>query len=182
MTVATILTSVERLSGGALPPFSCGAPVQDHFLASSARSGQAGGLSATHLAWSEGAIAGFVALSMSTVRLERHERPPEATVSQLPALLIAQLAVNASFRGHGLGEWLLRFAVGVGQGLQRQVGCRYVAIDCSEKLVGYYARHGFTESKGERRRRKEEAKRLAAPTAQSFRLHSSVAPASLYPP
>ena len=147
-----------RISSIGTPAFDCGASAQNDFLANLALSSQYAGVSATHLAFRGDVLVGYVTLAMSTVVLERHELPAGATVRSLPALLVAQLAVSKDARGQRIGDWLLKFAAGVAQTLRHQVGCRFLVVDCDEDLVPFYERYGFSESKGESRKRKAAAK------------------------
>jgi len=146
------------LSSSGPPAFDCGAAVQNEFLAMHAQAGQNDGVSATHLAFHGDECVGYVTLAMGTVRFEPHERPTGATVSTLPALLVAQLAVSINARRQGIGDWLLRFAAGVAQSMRHQVGCRFLIVDCDAPLVSFYRRYGFAESTAEKRRRKAAAK------------------------
>jgi GNAT superfamily N-acetyltransferase len=112
----TLPTELVRLSSDGPPAFECGATDQNEFLAKHALAGQYDGVSATHLAFRGDKCVGYVTLAMSTVLLERHERPAGAFIGNCPALLVAQLAVSTSARGQGVGHWLLKFSAGVAQG------------------------------------------------------------------
>jgi predicted N-acetyltransferase YhbS len=155
---------LQRLSDAPLPPFDCGAEVQNEFIATSARASQRAGISSTHVAFRGEQMLGFITLAMSTVRFEEHERPPEAPVSSLPAVLVAHLAVDKSVAKQGVGEWLLGIARGVAQSMRHHVGCRFLVVDCAPELVDYYKNKGFRESKGEKRRRKEVLSAMPART------------------
>lgn len=161
--------NLRQLSGGPLPAFDCGVLEQNEFLANFARASQQAGLSATYIALRDTQMLGFATLAMSTVQFERHERPPEAPVNVMPAVLVAHLAVDKSSAKRGVGAWLLRIARGVAQSLRYQIGCRFLAVDCAPELVQYYRQRGFKESKGEQRRRKK-ALELAPDRTPTYRL------------
>jgi GNAT superfamily N-acetyltransferase len=61
----------------------------------------------------------------------------------LPVLRLARLAVDSSVRGRGLGEQLLRFALGLALTMTEDHGCVGVAVDAKPGAEPFYARHGF---------------------------------------
>ena len=63
--------------------------------------------------------------------------------SNLPAALLARLAVARSLQGSGLGKQLLRHAFENLLGISKQVGCRYLIVDAYSSAVGWYAKFGF---------------------------------------
>lgn len=156
------MMEIVRLSDAPIPVFDCGTAAQNEFIMNRARPAQRDGVSATHVALRGDEMLGYVTLVMSTVRLESHERPSGAIVSAQPTLLVAQLAVAVNAQAQGVGGRLLQFARGVAQSMRHQVGCRYIAVDCDQSRVGFYARHGFSESKGERRKRRDLIKKTEA--------------------
>lgn len=185
------MVRIERLIGLA-PEIDCGAPGQNEFLRREAVGAQYYGISATHIAVTEtGEAVGFVTLAMSSVRFEAHERPHSASISTLPALLVAQLGVSTAHQGKGVGERLIRFSAGIAQSLRHSIGCRYLVVDCAPALAPYYERLGFRESKGEKRKRKQELKstgrddtdvavRLALDVTTGIWREVDVAPPHLY--
>lgn len=169
------MMEIVRLSDAPTPAFDCGTASQNEFISNWARLAQRDGVSATHIALRGDEMLGYVTLAMSTVRLESHERPSGAMVSAQPALLVAQLAVAVDAQGRGVGGRLLQFARGVAQSMRHQVGCRFIAVDCDESRVGYYARLGFRESKGERRRRLDSLSKAESGARQpTFRLSRDI--------
>jgi predicted N-acetyltransferase YhbS len=156
---------IVRTPDGPLPVFDCGAAEQNAFLVTSAQSSQRVGASSTHIALDGDVMLGFVTLAMSSVRLEAHERPAGATVSTLPALLVAQLAVATEHQRKGIAGRLLDFSQGIAQSIRHQAGCCFLAIDCDAALVEYYEGHGFRETKGECRHSKRRDKEAPPGTA-----------------
>ena len=166
---------ILRLSDSPLPVFDCGSMALNTYLVTHARAGQRAGVSATHIAMDGDTMLGYVTLALATVRFEVHERPRGATTVNLPALLVAQLAVALKAQGTGLGARLLGFAQGIAQSIRHQAGCRFLAVDCDAALAPYYSRYGFKESKGEMRARKKLLREQGegAPTPRQ-RLHRDV--------
>jgi uncharacterized protein len=155
----------------------CGANPQTAFIQEHAGIAQDVGLSSTYVAQnSDGRPAGFVSLTTGTVWFEAHERPHLAQTSNLPALVIAQLGVDESFRQQGVAKMLVRFSRGIAQSLRHVIGCRFLTLDCRKDLVPFYEHLGFRESKGEKRRRKKVLDETAGdPEVVPYRLHLDVA-------
>jgi GNAT superfamily N-acetyltransferase len=62
-----------------------------------------------------------------------------------PAVKIARLAVDHRFRRRGLGETLVRFALGtIKDQICPRVGCRFVVLDAKKQSVQFYLKQGFT--------------------------------------
>jgi GNAT superfamily N-acetyltransferase len=61
----------------------------------------------------------------------------------LPVLRLARLAVDYRVRGRGLGEQLLRFALGLALTMTEDYGCVGVSVDAKPGAEGFYARYGF---------------------------------------
>jgi hypothetical protein len=117
------------------------------FLKSYAKQHQRKGLSATHLAFVEGRIAGFVTLSSISV-------PPEELAPVMkglpprfgaPALLIARMATDTIFQGQRLvGPHLMRETVFVEAAARRAgSGCLGVVTDAKPEAVRFYDRFAF---------------------------------------
>jgi GNAT superfamily N-acetyltransferase len=63
--------------------------------------------------------------------------------SPLPVLRLARLAVDPRARGRGLGEQLLRFALGLALTMTEGYGCAGLAVDAKAGAEAFYARYGF---------------------------------------
>ncbi|WP_029145233.1 GNAT family N-acetyltransferase [Microbacterium luticocti] len=89
-------------------------------------------------------IAGFYSLAMAAVSkdaapqaLARH-RP-----SQIPCILLARLAVDASYHGQGLGWELLRDALLRAVQLSRSIGAAAVLVHCRDDAArAFYLHNG----------------------------------------
>ena len=95
----------------------------------------------------DGRIAGYYTLSSASLRAD--DLPRELTkalprYSHLPATLLGRLAVDASFRGWGLGETLLLDALRRAWQVTSQIGSLWVIVDAgSDRARRFYARYGF---------------------------------------
>src|SRR3954470_13717066 len=124
----------RKLEGPVTDRFDCGEKDQNEFLLQRAWREQQDGWSFTHLAYVGGMLAGYVTLANDAIELsvdERLESTPSATV---PALKVAQFAVDKRFQGHRVGEKLLVLALWhaqqTSQGTALGAGCRLLTLDC----------------------------------------------------
>jgi GNAT superfamily N-acetyltransferase len=64
--------------------------------------------------------------------------------AQIPAVLLARLALDKALQGQGLGGVLLAEALGRVVEATRTVAARFLVVDAiDESAMGYYVRHGF---------------------------------------
>ena len=82
-----------------------------------------------------------------------------------PAVKIAQLAVARRFSGHGLGKFIVGYAVANPRAVRAVpgVGCRYLTLDSQPHLVGWYERMGFKRNIEEQRYREQLARERNRP-------------------
>lgn len=130
--------------------FSCGKPALDEFLRTQASQAQGKFLSATHVlvpAHETSAIVGYVTLVSASVPLA--DCPPSlkriSNRPQLPALLLARMAVDSAHKGKGLGEYLLKHALIRAWQMNVASGCLLLIVDAKdEESKGFYVKYGFT--------------------------------------
>ncbi|WDR00892.1 GNAT family N-acetyltransferase [Devosia sp. J2-20] len=68
------------------------------------------------------------------------------TYDHCPAVKIARLAVDTRFKGNGLGQYLVDFALGLTrEEIMPRIGCRFVIVDAKQTAVKFYQdKCGFT--------------------------------------
>ena len=90
-------------------------------------------------------IAGFVTVTASelTPAVLPPQRRKKLPAYPVPVLRVARLAVDARFRGQGVGALLLRSALALALELQQRVGCLGVVVDAKRDAVAFYAKLGF---------------------------------------
>lgn len=93
--------------------FDCGQPALNQFLQRYAFINQLANSAQTYVCCSSGHIAGFYTLSVGSVE---HADAPLRVVKGLarypiPVMLLARLAVDHDYQGHGLGKALLKDAL-----------------------------------------------------------------------
>jgi len=66
----------------------------------------------------------------------------------LPAILLARLAVDKRFSGRGLGRALLSEALRVSLRASKQVGSRCIIVDAYPAALDWYRKYGFVPIEG----------------------------------
>jgi GNAT superfamily N-acetyltransferase len=137
------------------PPlgFDCGRDAQNSFLYARAWRDAKAGVSVTHLLFIKGLLASFVTLMMDSITLGRDEKPKGVTWRLVPALKIAQLAVDRRFSGHGLGRFVVSYVVAYARTVGTMIGCRMITLDAEQELVGWDASMGFRANREEQAHR-----------------------------
>ena len=148
----------HRLDGPVRDGFDCGDDEQNRFLLELAWPQQSDGYSRTHLAYVGGMLCGYVTLASSEIVLAKSERPETARFSRLPAVKLAQMAVDKRFAGHGLGSELVAFALVQARHISRTVGARYVILDAKPNRVSFYEGLGFVPNEKAQDDRLKEAR------------------------
>ena len=134
-----------------LDGFDCGVPSLESWLLDHARSAAAGGSARTFVVTDRelGRVVGYHALTVASLS---HESAVARVTKgmprhEIPAVLLARLAVDSAVQGRGLGAWLLRDAMLRTVAASEEVGIRALlvhAIDDSARA--FYARFGFEPS------------------------------------
>ena len=130
--------------------FSCGVEPLDNYLKRQARQDVRKRVAAVFvLSPDSSIIAGFYTLSQYSIDLGTITQGIARTLPKypiVPATLIGRLAVNAVFRGQGLGELLLMDALHRSFTLSQQVASAAVIVDAKdERAVSFYRKYGFLE-------------------------------------
>lgn len=101
----------------------------------------------------DGVVVAYYSL---TAHLLQREELPHALgrggPRQIPAVLLARLALNQSLQGQGLGAALLAEALQRVVAVTETVAARFVVVDAiDEPAAGFYEHHGFRRIPGTRR-------------------------------
>jgi GNAT superfamily N-acetyltransferase len=137
---------IRAIEGQPAPGLDCGRAAQNSFLYGRAWRDAKMGVTVTHLLYVRGVLAGYVAVMMDSVALGPTEKPKGVTWRIVPAIKIAQLAIDRRFSGRGLGRLLVSLVVGYARGLRSVVGCRLITLDAEPELVGWYELIGFVRN------------------------------------
>lgn len=129
-----------------LGAFSCGRPELDRWLQEHALAAQARRTARTFV-WHAGdrRVVGYYALAAHL--LERDELPltlGRGGPRQIPAVLLARLALDQTLHGRGLGGALLADALERVLAAAETVAARFVVVDAmDQRAADFYAHHGF---------------------------------------
>lgn len=129
--------------------------LREHARASHARR------TARTFVWHRGDLSVVAYYSLAAHLLQRQELPPSigrGGPRQIPAVLLARLALDRSLHGQGLGAALLAEALDRMVAATEIVAARFVVVDAiDERAASFYEHHGF--------RRIPETQRLLAKLA-----------------
>jgi GNAT superfamily N-acetyltransferase len=138
----------ERLSAAHdVSAFGCGNEVLDEWLRQYASTAQAKRTSITYV-WTHGGAIVVAYYSLAPHLIENSELPRRlgrGDPRQIPAILLARLALGRGLHGTGLGGVLLHDALSRAAAASQQVGGRYVVVDAIDEAAERFYRHfGFT--------------------------------------
>lgn len=146
-----MIASVEPLAARHdLSSFRCGNDGLDTWLQVHAAKARGQGVRTYVALGADGALLGYFALTPHAV--ERIELPPRlarGTPARIPAVLLAKLARDLTYRGSGLGSELLLEALDVIVHAAKLVGGRLVIVDAiDEAAARFYESHDFAPLPG----------------------------------
>jgi GNAT superfamily N-acetyltransferase len=134
--------------------FDCGDEPLNNFLKRHAWSNQEkSSIGVTNVAVDENAaraVLGYFTLAVASVPRDAFPKkyvrglPPY----DLPLILLARLAVDRRFAGHGLGRALIAEALRISLRVAGEVGCRCIITDAYPDRVTWYAQYGFVPIDG----------------------------------
>jgi len=141
--------------GHDLEAFDCGNAALDEWLKRHAvhAAGQ-GTRSYVLMEVESGALAGYFALAPHLVaRDDAPRRIGRGAPRQIPAILLAKLALDRRFHGRGLGSELLIRALGMIVEAGRVAGGKLVVVDAiDDAAAAFYEHHDFEPLPGDRSR------------------------------
>lgn len=140
-----ILTGNHALEG-----FDCGKPALDEWLRSRALANQTSGASRAWVVVEEGSsdvVAYYASSTASVMRSTAPARVRRNQPEQIPAILLARMAVDQRHRGKGLGAALLKHFMLKALEVAQSVGVRVLLIHAKDdEAKDFYSRYGFVES------------------------------------
>lgn len=128
--------------------FDSGEPELDRWLCAYSRSAEVKRTARTFVAFDDdGRIAGYYAIAAHKVsRAGLPKRLGRGDPAEVPAVLLAKLALRKDLQGRGLGAALLGDALGRILDATRTIGARYVVVDAiDDDAADFYAHHGFVQ-------------------------------------
>jgi GNAT superfamily N-acetyltransferase len=129
-----------------LSRFDSGRPDLDRWLREHARSAEARRTARTFV-WLDDSGSVIVYYTIAAHLLQRADLPrsiSRGNPNQIPAVLLARLALDRTLHGQGLGGALLADALTQIVAATRVVAARFVVVDAiDERAASFYERHGF---------------------------------------
>lgn len=131
-----------------LSAFDCGKPELDRWLRASALEATAKNTCRTFVWHDEGTVVAYYGLAAHVIEREQLSRSQgHGSPQQIPAVLIARLALDKTLHGRGLGSVLLADCLVRIAATVENVGMRFVVVDAiDEQAAGYYRAHGFVDT------------------------------------
>ena len=130
--------------------FSCGKPSLDHWLKTRALSNQEKGFTAVMVVHEDSHVVGYYGLAPTAIvpsavpRSIRTGQPPDP----VPCLLLAQLAVDQTWIGKGVGTGLLKHALLRCGAAAELIGGRALVVNAVDpEAAAFWRRRGFLPSK-----------------------------------
>jgi predicted GNAT family N-acyltransferase len=129
----------------AVEEFTCGEPSLDAWLRCQAAPATARHTARTWVWVEDGVVVGYYALAAHKVAREQvPSRIGRGGPVEIPAVLLARLALATSLRGQGLGEVLVVDALGRIVDATQTVAARLVVVDAlHERVAQFYEALGF---------------------------------------
>ena len=140
-----ILTGDHVLDG-----FDCGKPALDEWLRNRALANQSSGTTRTWVVVEEGSsevVAFYASSTASILRSSAPTRIRRNQPEQIPAILLARMAVDKRHRGKGLGAALLKHFMLKTLEVAQSVGVRVLLIHAKDdEAKTFYSHYGLVES------------------------------------
>lgn len=153
MNVAAGLSAPQKLNDAhVLVGFDCGKEALNHWLRTHALANQKADYTQVMVVANGIDVVGFYGLSMSSVHRDDVPKKikPHPAPKDIPCLLLGQLAVDARWRGKGVGAGLLKDALIRAISIADQAGMRAVVVNALDEDAGkYWASVGFSAAKGD---------------------------------
>ena len=131
-----------------LDGFSSGEASLDDWLARRARPNQISGVSRTYVVCHDNRVVGYYALASGVIAVEAaHGRFKRNMPNPIPVAVLARLAVDKSWHGHGIGRALFRDAARRVAQAADAIGIRGIVVHAiSEQARTFYIALGFAPS------------------------------------
>ncbi len=130
--------------------FDCGKPALDEWLRHRALGNQASGTARTWVVVEDGSpdiVAYYASATASILRSDAPSRIRRNQPEQIPAILLARMAVDKRHKGKGLGAALLKHFMLKALEVATAVGVRVLLIHAKDQEAqAFYSHFGFVES------------------------------------
>jgi GNAT superfamily N-acetyltransferase len=153
-----------------LTAFDCGKPELDLWLRDSARHAESHRTCRTFI-WHRGDNVVVAYFSLAAHLIERRTLPKKlahGSPNQIPAVLLARLALDKTLHGQGLGGVLLSDALSRAITAGTHLGVRFVIVDAiDDQTAAFYRAYAFTPIPDDPHRLVHKASSIAADLASA---------------
>ena len=133
-----------------LEGFDCGRQALNEWLIHRALNNQASGTSRTWVVVEVGSrevVAFYASATASILRSSTPQRMRRNQPTEVPAILLARMAVDARHQGYGLGAAILKHFMLKAIEVAKSVGARLLVIRAKDdEARSFYSHYGFVES------------------------------------
>ena len=145
---------VEPLDENDVEGFRCGVGELDEWLIQHATHATGQGTRTYVLVEADESVVGYFAISPHLLRREdAPSRIARGAPREIPAILLAKLALDRSHHGSGLGSELLVSAIATIVEAARRAGGRMIVVDAiNDQARSFYQHHDFKPLPGNARR------------------------------
>jgi GNAT superfamily N-acetyltransferase len=142
------LTAVELASRNT---FNCGAPSLNDYLTKKMRNHHDKNIAKSYIYTENNEILGYYTLTPTVIDLSEFDHTSVKKLKlpkhQLPAMLLARLAIDSRCQGRGLGELLLAEAIFKSAVAMKSVGGVGLMVDALDQSASnFYQKYGFAPS------------------------------------
>ncbi len=158
---ALLLAGLTAEDSADLANFNCGDDELNRFLQEEALNEQEQKLNKTVLLYYKGELAAYCSLCADSIRLSDSEMQDDGLPrSVAPAIKIARLARDRSFKEMGFGRFLIKYAVILTNDLTDSMGMRYITVDAYPGKLDFYRSVGFVPNEAYKSRAQNVSMRL----------------------
>ena len=135
-----------------LGKFDCADKDINEFLRDDALKYQKENIATTLLFIYEESILGFCSLAADSVKLEKGKEDAKIrggighAHEEYPALKLARFGRDIKFKKMGIGDFILKYVVGLAVKLNEDAAIRFITLDSYPKKVEYYMERGFVRN------------------------------------
>ena len=88
-------------------------------------------------------MIGYITIAMAYLSKREHGKLEPFPHSNVPGLLVGQIAVHRDFEGLGVGKAMIKWVIAEAKKYQNSVGCRLLILNPDNDVVGWYEKIGF---------------------------------------
>lgn len=96
-------------------------------------------------------VIGYVTIAMADLNKNDHKKLESFPHSNVPGLLIGQIATHKDFEGLGVGKTMIDWVVTEAKNYQNNIGCRVVVLSPENDVISWYKKIGFVHIQHKRK-------------------------------